>query len=183
MPSENDGHLRTLVIACGNPLRCDDGVAWLVAQEIERQMPPFARITCVHQLTPELAESVSQSDTVIFIDAGLDTEPGRVLCRALAPDSAEVRFSHVLAPPQVLALCRRLYGTEPRAFLISVGGKCFDHGEKVSPEVTGALPQAIAAVNLAARQASDTSSRLGEVCCPDASLDVSRIFRPTPTKV
>lgn len=157
MTSKNEDHLGVLVIACGNPLRCDDGVAWLVAQEMERQLPPFAAIIRVHQLTPELAESASHADTVIFIDAALDLEPGKVLCRALTPDLGEVQLSHFLAPPQVLALCRQLYGAEPRAFLISVGGKCFDHGERISPEVANALPQVIAAVNGAVKRDEPSS--------------------------
>lgn len=138
-----------LVIACGNPLRCDDGVAWHAAEEISREVPS-AKVICVHQLTPELAEEASRADIVIFIDATLDGEPGKVICHAISPDSASVRFSHYLAPAQVLALCNRLYGVEPRGFLLSISGEHFDHGSGLSPAAINAIPESLAAVMLLA---------------------------------
>jgi Ni,Fe-hydrogenase maturation factor len=104
----------------------------------------------VHQLTPELAEEASRAATVIFMDAERNGEPGKVLCQSISPDSAAVRFSHHLAPAQVLALCRQLYGAEPRGFLISISGECFDHGNELSRAVIDAIPQSLVHVmNLA----------------------------------
>lgn len=137
---------RLLFIACGNPLRCDDGVAWRSAEEISQKVPS-AQIICVHQLTPELAEEASRADTVIFIDATRDGEPGRVLCQTVSPDSTATSFSHHLAPAQLLALCSRLYGAQPRGFLISISGECFDHGMGLSPPAISALPKSVAKAN------------------------------------
>lgn len=136
-----------LVIACGNPLRWDDGIAWQAAEEIGRTLQPPVEIICVHQLTPELAEEASRADTVIFIDATRNGEPGKVLCQTVSPDSTAVCFSHHLAPAQVLALCNQLYGSEPRGFLISISGECFDHGTGLSPAATNALPKSVAKAN------------------------------------
>ncbi len=136
---------RLLVIACGNPLRCDDGIAWHVAEEIRRTSKSTKSI-CVHQLAPELAEEASRADAVIFIDAARNGEPGKVSSEAISPDSTAARFSHHLAPAQVLALCSRLYGADPRGFLISISGECFDHGTGLSPAAISAIPQSLAAV-------------------------------------
>ncbi len=138
---------RVLVIAYGNPLRCDDGVAWQAAEEIRRTLQPPAEIICVHQLTPELAEEASRVDTVIFMDATRQGDPGSVRCQAVAPDSTAVRFSHHLGPAQVLALCAQLYGARPRGFLISISAEYFDHGSELSPAAINAIPQSVALVN------------------------------------
>jgi Ni,Fe-hydrogenase maturation factor len=84
---------------------------------------------------------------VIFIDATLEGEPGKVLCQSVSSDSTAVRFSHHLAPAQLLALCHQLYGAQPRGFLISISGECFDHGMGLSPAAMSALPESVAKAN------------------------------------
>lgn len=54
---------------------------------------------------------------------------------------------HNLAPAQLLAFCNQLYETEPQAFLVSIGGECFDHGETLSAAAKNALPRVVAIVN------------------------------------
>jgi len=54
---------------------------------------------------------------------------------------------HNLAPAQLLALCNQLYEAEPRAFLVSIGGECFDHGEILSAAAKNALPRVMTMVN------------------------------------
>lgn len=141
----NPGNERSggvLVIAYGNPLRCDDGVAWQAAKEIRQKLPSVA-VCCAQQLTPELAEVAGGAGTVIFIDASRDAEPGKISCQAVFPDFAGMRYSHTLTPAQVLAFCSQLYGAKPRAFVISIGGQHFDHGEAISPEVVEAVPRTV----------------------------------------
>jgi hydrogenase maturation protease len=147
---------RVLVVAFGNPLRCDDGIAWQAAEELRRTLP-FADIVCVHQLTPELAERASRADLVVFLDAAANGIPGKVSCQAVSSEPAEVHFSHHLAPGEILALCDRLYATKPRGFLISVHGECFDHGQELSPAAVKAIPQVVAKVSEAVRRLSDVA--------------------------
>jgi hydrogenase maturation protease len=93
-----------LIIAYGNPLRSDDGVAWQAAETLRRKLPSAqAEITCVHQLTPELAERLSRSQSVIFLDASCSGEPGKITCEPLSL-SADVHFAHQLSPRGLLAL-------------------------------------------------------------------------------
>lgn len=133
---------KILVIAYGNPLRGDDGIAWQAAEALKKKLPASAQVICVHQLTPELAENLSSADHVIFVDACIEGQPGNVRCRPISAVSGEARFSHHLSPGEVLALCNRLYSANPIAFLISISGKSFDHGEQVTAAVVKAIPRA-----------------------------------------
>lgn len=137
---------RTLVIAYGNPLRSDDGVAWQAAEELKRILPNPAHVICVHQLTPELAEVTSGSDLVIFVDASSEGHPGTVHCQPLSPEPGKFHFSHHLTPQEVLMMCDRLYSAQPRAFLVSVGGQCFEHGEQFTAAAILAIPRVLSVV-------------------------------------
>jgi len=138
---------RIAIIACGNPLRSDDGLAWQAAETLRTTLRrEEAEIVCVHQLTPELAETASQADTVIFLDAAATGAPGLVSCQRVGEASASYDFSHHLSPAGVIAMSSQLYGRAPHAFLVSLAGQCFDHGQQVSKVVADALPRVVSAV-------------------------------------
>jgi len=155
---------RTLVIAYGNPLRSDDGVAWQAAEELKRILPSPAHVICVHQLTPELAELASGSDLVIFVDAASEGHPGSVLCQRLSPESGKFHFSHHLTPQEVLVMCDRLYCAKPRAFLVSIAGKCFDHGEQFTPAAMIAIPRVLSVVRRAIEGGFPAAFEDGAAC-------------------
>jgi len=136
---------RALIIAYGNPLRSDDGVAWRAADELEDKIVGAGvEILRTHQLAPELAETVSRFEAVIFIDAAAAGEsnghPGELRCAQVGLSEGPVRFSHQLSPASVIALARQLYAASPRAYAVTLTGECFDHGEALSPVVAAALP-------------------------------------------
>ena len=139
---------RTLIIGIGNPLRSDDGIGWRAAERLRACIPStVAHVIATHQLTPELAEAASRSICVIFIDASLFGAPGQVTCAQIeAAPQAECN-SHWLTPEQILALSAELYGTEPLAFTISIGGADFSHGELLSEAVQAALPKIVTVVD------------------------------------
>lgn len=145
---------RVLIIACGNPLRCDDGAAWHAAGQLRRSLPAEqAEILCLHQLTPELAETASRADAVVFLDAAAKGIPGQVVCESVGAEAANLQFSHHLMPASVLALARQLYGASPPAFVVSLCGECFDHGEGLSNVVVAALPHMVRTVEELVRRA------------------------------
>ncbi len=139
---------RVLVLAFGNPLRGDDGVGWHAAQALA---PEFdgedVRVQYCEQLTPDLAEPVSRSRRVIFIDASAAEEPGRVACLPLV-SSAEApgSFSHEISPSALLAIADALYGTKPKACLVSLGAESFEFGQGLSASVAKSLPALLACV-------------------------------------
>jgi len=148
---------RVLIIAYGNPLRCDDGLAWRAADQLEGKFSgSVVELLPTHQLTPELAAAVSRSDGVIFVDAASaeegNAQPGEVHCAPIGLPEGKVRFSHQLSPSSVIALARELYAASPRAFSVTVTGQCFDHGESFSPVVAAALPVLVTRIETLVRE-------------------------------
>jgi hydrogenase maturation protease len=137
---------RVLIIGFGNPLRSDDGVGWHAAEELEHKLSGrgVEVITC-HQLTPELADIVSTSPVVVFVDAQCGV-PGTVTCSRVRPQAPTDAFSHRLSPGAVLGLAQKLYGQTPLAFAFAICGECFEVGEVLSPLVRANLPDLVARV-------------------------------------
>jgi hydrogenase maturation protease len=133
---------RILIIAYGNSLRSDDGVAWHAAQSLQEKLP-FASVVSVHQLTPELAEMAAGAEGVLFLDAAQCGEVGDIFCEPVRPETDGSQSSHWLSPAQVMALCQQLYGASPRALAVSIAGECFDHGDTLSGPLRNALPKLI----------------------------------------
>ncbi len=132
---------RALILAYGNPLRGDDGIAWRAAEALQSALRVSARILCTQQLAPELAEAAADAEIVIFLDAAADGKEGEVTCRAISAQSAPVRFSHHLAPEQILALSGQLYSAAPRGFLITAHARSFKHGDTLSPAAQKMIPR------------------------------------------
>jgi hydrogenase maturation protease len=133
---------QVLILAYGNPLRSDDGVAWRAAEAIQEKFSGSeVEVRCLQQLGPELAESVSRVTAVVFVDASSQGEPGSVRCQPLTNGTAELnRFGHAFSPASVMSLAARLYSASPRAFCATVTGQDFIHGESLSGAVEAALP-------------------------------------------
>ena len=133
-------------------MRSDDGVAWRAADALASEFPePAVDIDRLHQLTPELADTVRNYKSVIFVDAascdGSLTQPGTIRVEDIFGGAGEpARFSHVLSPKKVLDLAGQLYGASPRAFVVTVAGESFRHGDSLSPAVAAAVPQLIARI-------------------------------------
>lgn len=151
---------RVLILACGNPLRSDDGVGWHAAQLLREGLRAAeTEIVSVHQLTPELAEAAASACGIIFLDAAQNGTPGDIACLPVHRDAEPERFSHALTPGQVMALCEQLYGVRPQAYMVSIAGECFDHGEGLSATVASALPQLIDTVEALIARLATASAR------------------------
>lgn len=139
-----------LVIASGNLLREDDGVAWHVLEGLRSLRPrpglPALHLRHAHQLTPEMAECVSRATGVVFVDARRDGTPGEVRCERVAPEAGPNPLAHSVSPQALLLYAERLYGHAPEAVVVSVVGERFGMCESLSPAVRRAIPRAIRAV-------------------------------------
>lgn len=158
---------RILIVAYGNPLRCDDGIAWHAADALEGKFPESdVEILRSHQLTPEVADSVRERELVLFIDAACadDREngrPGEIRVREVSIQEARkhpTEFSHVYSPAKVLDLARELYGTTAKACVVTVAGEDFSHGQSLSAPVANALPRLIEAIQ---QLVAECTSRAG----------------------
>lgn len=142
---------RVLIVAYGNPLRSDDGIAWQAAESLQGKFSPDeVEITCLQQLGPELAETASRSECVIFVDAASGSgAPGEAQVREFSRENTAMeasRFCHALPPSAILGLAAQLYGSRPRAFSATLTGEKFEHGELLSPVVAAALPTLVARI-------------------------------------
>ena len=136
--------MKALVIGVGNSLRRDDGAGPYIAERLPGS-PNLSVISC-QQLTPELAEPVSQADRVIFVDADARLAPGEVVRQAVqAQRSARI---HELDPGALLEWARTLYGRTPEATLVAIGAESFDVGEGLSPAVERAAQEALRAISM-----------------------------------
>jgi hydrogenase maturation protease len=120
-----------LVIGYGNTLRGDDGAGVAAAKRIAERFPQVDVMT-VHQLQPELAETITWYDTVFFIDASVSVR--EIQITALAPEQ-EPRpgGTHATTPAMLVALSSELYSRRPdNVFLGAVPASVCDHGESFS---------------------------------------------------
>ncbi len=142
-----------LVIGYGNTLRGDDGAGVHAAELVRKQIAGIDVLT-VHELQPELAETIAERETVIFIDASAGTNI--LFC-------AQIGFgipidplrSHMLTPTQLMLLCLRLYGRAPEtAYLIGIPASDFAFGESLSAKTASFLEPCVHLIDRLTRQVS-----------------------------
>ena len=137
---------RCLILACGNTLRGDDGVGLWLAEWADQRFSgqPGVRVIANHQWTPELAEDVARSQSVLFIDCSLNSEPGSLNLIPVEPSSnGPEHNTHHLGAAELLALGRELYNSLPHeALQLTIGAGSTELGDKFSSAVTAALPAA-----------------------------------------
>ncbi len=131
---------KILILGYGNPLRGDDGFGCEVARRLAASVQdPRVEVRELHQLTPELADPVSQAGHVIFIDAAREGEPGEIR-RAVIEPAATGSFTHHMTPATLLACSRELYGHAPAATLFTAAGSAFGYATNLSEPSAAALP-------------------------------------------
>jgi len=141
---------RTLILACGNPLRGDDAIALHLARLLREQFAgPGILVHTTQQWTPELSEPLSQCELAIFLDASERFSPGFVHCESVTPYLGEghALLTHSCNPALLLLMSRQLYHHVPkRAYLLTVGAHSFAFSFSLSSAVQRAIPEAISHV-------------------------------------
>ena len=134
-----------LIIGYGNPLRSDDGIGWYVAERLAQQWGDQVDVITAHQLTPEHAEALAEASLAFFIDAvDKALSPELAQCVPVALDEASSSgFTHQCAPQTILLYAKLLYDHSPQAFLVSVSGENFDHGDTLTPHALAAAEAAM----------------------------------------
>ena len=139
---------RVLILACGNTLRSDDGVgphlaAW--AEEHYRENPSI-RVISRQQWTPDLAEDIAQTKSVLFLDCSVESAPGSINLISVYPSvQTQSLATHHQGAPELLSLARDLYDSPPsQAIILTIGAGSIELGEEFSEPVLTALPQACA---------------------------------------
>ena len=117
---------RTLILAWGNPGRGDDGLGPAFAGLLAAYAAPGLTVDSDYQLQVEDAAEIARHDRVLFVDADRAGE-GPFRFRRLAPTAGVPSFTtHSVAPGELLALARGLFGAAPEAWLMGIRGYRFD---------------------------------------------------------
>ncbi|MGA2714190.1 MAG: hypothetical protein ABSG41_13875 [Bryobacteraceae bacterium] len=120
----------TLLIACGNPLRRDDGVAHEVLRIIART--PCRELRSVQQLVPELAAEIAGFERVVFLDADVRSmHPAIEPVRTAMPGSP---LTHAANPAEIVAISRSLFGFNGEALVCRIPARDFSPGESLAPD-------------------------------------------------
>lgn len=132
----------TLVIGYGNTLRSDDGAGPVVAKRLAHRLAAEhasgVLALAVMQLVPELAEDISRSKCVIFIDASVKVPAGRLdAARVQAYNQGKHpgRLGHHETPERLITLCEKVFGNVPPAFVLAIGAASLDLGSHLSAAV------------------------------------------------
>ncbi|MBH8577773.1 hydrogenase maturation protease [Nostocaceae cyanobacterium CENA369] len=133
-----------IVIGYGNELLSDDSIGQRVAKALHLSN---GKSIAVHQLTPELAEVLADTELAVFIDACLATKTSQVQIQLLSPESLNVIAGHTADPRSLLALTKALYGYCPQAWWVTVPGANFELGENLSPLAEQGIEIAIDKIN------------------------------------
>jgi len=133
----------TLIIGYGNPLRGDDAVGAVVAEQVSSRLglPTLSP----HQLLPEHADTIARASLVVFVDASVGGTPGAVSCGPVKPGPRPT-LDHHLSPEALLRLTHDVFGCEPPAWLVRIEGQAFAFGTPLSPAVAKAVPEAVALI-------------------------------------
>ena len=164
MPFQNPPFLsdnpmkKKLILGFGNLDREDDGVAWHVLNRLSSQFnfhlddcpeeEPISiaghlDILFLLQLSPELAETISNYERVCFVDAhtGSMPEPLRIspvqACFQASP------LTHHMTPQTIICLAQEVYKALPEAILVSVLGYQFEFHRQLSPQTDLLANQAV----------------------------------------
>ncbi len=149
-----------LIAGFGNAFRRDDGVARVVVNALRARLdrPPMGPLddgfddlghpvdtVLLHQLVPELAETLAEYNRVIFVDAHVGSAIPEPIHEEEIPSTFKTPFvSHQMHPSTVLSLTQQIYDRAPNARLLSLLGHDFDFGEGLSEETAALVPQAVA---------------------------------------
>jgi len=135
-------HCDLLVIGYGNTLRADDGVGPRVAEAVEAMGWPGVRTLVAQQLSPEHADPVSKTDTVVFVDAAVDA-PQEVQLRPLEPGGSSQLMAHAADPRTLLALARDVFGRAPKAWWLTIPAVEMAFSESLSPAAQDGVWRAV----------------------------------------
>jgi hydrogenase maturation protease len=133
---------KVLIVGYGNSMRGDDVAGCRVAKMLQDHYhaDPEVRVIGAHQLTPEMAEDISGSEFVLFLDAAVGAQTGEIKHAQVIPHPGPLSFAHSLAPDVLLSAALELYGSVPPAELLTIAGDSFELSTRMSNVVRARLP-------------------------------------------
>ncbi len=142
-------HTDYFIVGVGNALRSDDGAGLLLAEKLNaalRRRGAAAQLRLVQQLLPELAAEIGEVQPTTVVVADCSASAAAAAVRRLDDQSQAAWESHGLTASQLIVLANKLYGYSGIAWLVTVPGANFAHGENLSSTTQDAIENAIAMV-------------------------------------
>ncbi len=136
-----------LVIGCGNPSRGDDGLGLELTQLLERDaasglVPDNFDTLVDFQLQIEHTTEFAGRELLLFLDAGIETEPPFEHAQITARMDRSYS-SHNLSPQALLEVYRKAFASPvPRSISVVIRGYHFDLGCEIDPRCSPHLQQA-----------------------------------------
>jgi hydrogenase maturation protease len=129
-----------LVIGYGNMYRRDDGAGLALAERLAAHWSSAGirtRLLTSTQLLPEMACDIADDNSahVLFVDTTASSTDDGIQMTPIALDVTSPTLGHQLEPTTLMSFAALLFGSHPRAWLVTVPGSDFDHGEGFSEEV------------------------------------------------
>jgi Ni,Fe-hydrogenase maturation factor len=120
---------------------------------MRRPLPGFS-VMVRHQLTPEIAEPLSQASHALFVDVRVPDGDSAVCLDRLDAAADAGPVGHAMHPADLLALAQALYGHAPDAWILSLPSEDLGLGDQISSRAAQGVRRGV----LAARRLAD---RLG----------------------
>ena len=135
-----------LVIGYGNDLRGDDAAGQRAAAEIGTWRLPGVQVLTLHQLAPEVADSLASSARAIFLDAHPVADGSAVRVRRLRAAIGAPHIAHTCDPQALLDLAQTAFGHAPEAWWITIPAADFAFGAPLSRLTEHGVADALTAV-------------------------------------
>jgi hydrogenase maturation protease len=151
--------MKTLIIGLGNPILGDDGVGWVVAQEVEHQLlssapgPSSITVECLSLAGISLMEQMIGYERIILIDS-LNTgqHPQGTVVKFTLDSLPDLTYGHSasahdLSLKNALKMGRSMDTELPadeNIFVVAIeAAHVYDFTEQLTPDIAGAVPEAV----------------------------------------
>jgi hydrogenase maturation protease len=144
--------MKTLVVGLGNPILGDDGVGWVVAEEVEKHIPPklTVDVDCLSLGGISLMERLIGYERAILIDAILSNqEEGSIIVSKLDDlpnySAFHLTSAHDMSLQNAMEMGRQLGADLPKdVTVVGVSAShVYDFSEELSLPVQNAVPKLV----------------------------------------
>jgi hydrogenase maturation protease len=113
---------KLLVIGVGNYGRQDDGLGWLLLDQLKVEEISNIDLQYRYQLQIEDVDLITQYENVIIVDATKETIEEGYNFKKCLPDDKYSFTTHELLPETILYLAKKLFDKEPNVLILGISG-------------------------------------------------------------
>ncbi len=144
---KNLNNKNTMIFGIGNSARQDDGLGWAFLDEVSKQNKFKGELHYRYQLNIEDAETVSNAEQVIFVDAFAGKQNKSCVFEECKLNGEITYTTHALNPEAIMALCKDVYGVKPEAYILKIKGNEWELGEGLSTKAEYNLNEALTIIS------------------------------------